>query len=120
MKLRNPQRFPGPTNPLSGRGHHRSLSRCFRPKSIPTTTPSRDLRLEVTDQSSSPFLQGFPNDSCTRGSIRKPLPLSESVSPNGQSTKHLTQHDCNRIAMLLKTRPRKRLGYPTPEECYAR
>jgi IS30 family transposase len=33
---------------------------------------------------------------------------------------HLTQHDCNRIATTLNRRPRKRLGYRTPEECYAR
>ncbi len=31
---------------------------------------------------------------------------------------HLTQHDCNRIVTQLNTRPRKRLGYRTPEECY--
>jgi len=28
--------------------------------------------------------------------------------------------DCHRIAAKLNTRPRKRLGYRTPEECYAR
>ena len=33
---------------------------------------------------------------------------------------HLTQHDCNRIAGQLNHRPRKRLSYRTPEECYAR
>ncbi len=33
---------------------------------------------------------------------------------------HLTQHDCNRIAAKLNRRPRKRLGFRTPEECYAR
>ncbi len=55
-----------------------------------------------------------------KGSIRRPPPLLESVSPKGQSMKHLTQHDCNRIATKLNNRPRKRLGYLTPEECYAR
>jgi len=30
----------------------------------------------------------------------------------------LMQHDCNRIARTLNRRPRKRLGYRTPEECY--
>ncbi len=40
--------------------------------------------------------------------------------PKGQSMKHLTQHDCNAIARQLNTRPRKRLGYRTPEECCAR
>jgi transposase, IS30 family len=40
--------------------------------------------------------------------------------PKRQSMAHLTQHDCNRIAAKLNRRPRKRLGYRTPEECYAR
>jgi hypothetical protein len=31
----------------------------------------------------------------------------------------LMGHDCNRIATKLNRRPRKRLGYRTPEECYA-
>jgi IS30 family transposase len=30
----------------------------------------------------------------------------------------LTQHDCTRIARALNRRPRKRLAYRTPEECY--
>jgi len=32
----------------------------------------------------------------------------------------LTQHDCDRTAAELNCRPRKRLGYRTPEECYVR
>jgi transposase, IS30 family len=30
----------------------------------------------------------------------------------------LTQAACTRIATKLNRRPRKRLGYRTPEECY--
>jgi transposase, IS30 family len=30
----------------------------------------------------------------------------------------LTQHQCNAIAMQLNTRPRKRLGFRTPLECF--
>ena len=33
---------------------------------------------------------------------------------------HLTHQHCNRIATKLNQRPRKRLGYQTPEECYVR
>ncbi len=40
--------------------------------------------------------------------------------PKQLSMAHLTQHDCNRIATQRNTRPRKRLGYRTPEECNAR
>jgi IS30 family transposase len=31
----------------------------------------------------------------------------------------ITQTDCDVIAARLNSRPRKRLGYRTPEECYA-
>ncbi len=31
----------------------------------------------------------------------------------------LTQRDCTRIARQLNRRPRKRLGFRTPEDCYA-
>ena len=47
----------------------------------------------------------------TNGLIRQYLPKRTSME-------HLTQHDCNRIAKRLNCRPRKRLGYRTPEECY--
>jgi IS30 family transposase len=30
----------------------------------------------------------------------------------------ITQCDCTRIARKLNQRPRKRLGFRTPEECY--
>ena len=46
--------------------------------------------------------------------------LIRQYLPKGQSMARLTQHDCNAIARQLNTRPRKRLGYRTPEECYAR
>ena len=49
----------------------------------------------------------------TNGLIRQYLPKKQSMA-------HLTQHDCNRIATQLNNRPRKRLGYRTPEECYGR
>lgn len=36
----------------------------------------------------------------------------------GTPMAHLTQRDCTWIANRLNTRPRKRLGWLTPEECY--
>ena len=47
----------------------------------------------------------------TNGLIRQYLPKRVSMA-------HLTQQHCNRIATKLNRRPRKRLGYRTPEECY--
>ena len=49
----------------------------------------------------------------TNGLIRQYLPKRQSMAP-------LTQHGCNHIAQQLNRRPRKRLGFRTPEECYAR
>jgi len=49
----------------------------------------------------------------TNGLLRQYLPKRRSMAS-------LTQDDCDRIAGTLNRRPRKRLGYRTPEECYAR
>jgi len=48
----------------------------------------------------------------TNGLIRQYLPKRTSMA-------HITQRDCDAIAAKLNSRPRKRLGYRTPEECYA-
>ena len=48
----------------------------------------------------------------TNGLIRQYLPKRKSMAGH-------TQRDCAEIARKLNTRPRKRLGYLTPEECYA-
>jgi transposase, IS30 family len=47
----------------------------------------------------------------TNGLLRQFLPKRASLA-------HLTQPDCNRIPRQLNRRPRKRLGFRTPEECY--
>ena len=54
-----------------------------------------------------------------RGTNENTNALIRQYLPKRQSMAHLTQHDCNRIAAKLNRRPRKRLGYRTPEECYA-
>jgi transposase, IS30 family len=48
----------------------------------------------------------------TNGLVRQLLPADRDLA-------RLTQRDCNRIARQLNRRPRKRLGFRTPEECYA-
>jgi IS30 family transposase len=47
----------------------------------------------------------------TNGFIRQYL-------PKRTSTAHVTQHECNRIARKLNTRPRRREKYLTLEECF--
>ncbi len=45
------------------------------------------------------------------GLYPKRVVMSESMA-------HLSQADCTRIATKFNRRPRKRLAYRTPEECY--
>lgn len=59
-----------------------------------------------------------PYHSWERGTNENTNGLLRQYLPKGQSMAHLTQHDCQRIARQLNQRPRKRLGYRTPEECY--
>ena len=64
------------------------------------------------------FYFATPHHAWERGSNENTNGLVRQYLPKGQSMAHLTQHACNRIAAKLNRRPRKRLGYRTPEECY--
>ncbi len=44
--------------------------------------------------------------------------LSMSNGASRSSMAQVTQADCDAVAAKLNSRPRKRLGYRTPEECY--
>lgn len=67
----------------------------------------------------SRFYFATPHHAWERGTNENTNGLIRQYLPKRQSMAHLTQHDCNRIAAHLNRRPRKRLGYRTPEECYA-
>ena len=64
------------------------------------------------------FYFATPYHSWERGSNENLNGLIRQYLPKRASMAHLTQHDCNAIARKLNTRPRKRLGYRTPEECF--
>jgi IS30 family transposase len=64
------------------------------------------------------FYFATPHHSWERGTNENTNGLLRQYLPKGESMAHLTQHDCNRLARHLNRRPRKRLGYRTPEECY--
>jgi IS30 family transposase len=64
------------------------------------------------------FYFATPHHAWERGTNENTNGLLRQYLPKGQSMAHLTQHDCHRIARKLNQRPRKRLGYRTPEECY--
>ena len=60
-----------------------------------------------------------PHHSWERGSNENANGLIRQYLKRGASMEHLTQRDCQRIADQLNRRPRKRLGFKTPEEVYA-
>lgn len=60
-----------------------------------------------------------PHHSWERGSNENANGLIRQYLKKGVSMEHLTQRDCQRIADKLNRRPRKRLGFKTPEEVYA-
>jgi IS30 family transposase len=64
------------------------------------------------------FYFATPHHAWGRGTNENTNGLIRQYLPKRVSMEHLTQADCTRIATKLNRRPRKRLGYRTPEECY--
>jgi PhzF family phenazine biosynthesis protein len=64
------------------------------------------------------FYFATPYHSWERGTNENLNGLLRQYLPKGSSFAGLTQRDCDAIAHHLNTRPRKRLGYRTPEECF--
>src|SRR3989442_326574 len=66
------------------------------------------------------FYFATPHPAWERGTNENTNGLLRQYLPKRRSMARLTQDDCHRIAAKLNHRPRKRLGYRTPEESYAR
>jgi len=64
--------------------------------------------------------QATPHHSWERGTNENTNGLIRQYLPKRTSMAHVTQEHCDAIAARLNSRSRKRLGYRTPEECYAR
>ena len=64
------------------------------------------------------FYFARPYHSWERGSSENANGLIRQYLPKGVSMAGLNQRQCNAIAHKLNTRPRKRLGFRTPLECY--
>ena len=64
------------------------------------------------------FYFATPHHSWERGTNENTNGLIRQYLPKRTSMAHVTQADCDAIAAKLNARPRKRLGYRTPEECY--
>lgn len=64
------------------------------------------------------FFFAAPHHSWERGTNENTNGLIRQYAPKRTSLAPLTQADCDRIAHKLNNRPRKRLGFRTPAECY--
>jgi IS30 family transposase len=64
------------------------------------------------------FYFATPHHSWERGTNENTNGLIRQYLPKRTSLAKVTQADCDRIAEQLNSRPRKRLGYKTPKECY--
>jgi transposase, IS30 family len=64
------------------------------------------------------FYFARPYHSWERGSNENANGLIRQYLPKGSSMAGLSQPQCNAIARKLNTRPRKRLGFRTPLECF--
>ena len=66
----------------------------------------------------SKFYFATPYHSWERGTSENTNGLIRQYLPKRQSMARVTQRHCSRIAQTLNNRPRKRLGFRTPKECY--
>jgi IS30 family transposase len=72
----------------------------------------------IEERTGAVFYFARPYHSWERGSSENANGLVRQYLPKGQNMSGLSQHQCNAIARKLNTRPRKRLGFRTPKECY--
>ncbi len=64
------------------------------------------------------FYFATPYHSWERGTNENLNGLLRQYFPKRSNLAGLTQRQCDAVAQRLNTRPRKRLGYRTPEECF--
>ena len=88
------------------------------PRSPPTTAPSSTPTPTIEAATGVVFYFATPHHSWERGTNENTNGLIRQYLPKRTSLAHVTQEECDEIAAKLNARPRKRLGYKTPEECY--
>jgi IS30 family transposase len=98
----------------------------IRAQHRPVRTITADNGSELTgyrlieQRTGTRFYFATPYHAWERGTNENTNGLIREFLPKGQSMARLTQRDCTRIARQLNRRPRKRLGFRTPEDCYDR
>lgn len=93
-----------------------------QPRAVRTITADNGVEISgyraIERRTGSRFFFATPYHAWERGTNENTNGLIRQYLPKGQSMAGLTQKDCAYIARQLNQRPRKRLGYRTPEECY--
>ncbi len=116
--------FIGKLSDRSKRGMSRQLRMLIRRAPSQFQTITSDNGTEFHDYASVEAATGVkfyfatPYHSWERGSNENFNGLLRQYLPKRTSQAGITQRDCDAIAKKLNTRPRKRLGYRTPEECF--
>ena len=102
----------------------RFVVRLIKTAARPTHTITADNGTEfhgygaIEAETGSKFYFAAPYHSWERGTSENTNGLIRQYLPKRTSMAHITQHACNRIAHKLNNRPRKRLGFLTPKDCY--
>ena len=95
-----------------------------QPRTVRTITADNGTEFHgystIEKATSTRFYFANPYHSWERGTNENTNGLIRQYVPKGESMEHLSQHQCNAIARQLNQRPRKRLDFQTPEECYVR
>lgn len=74
--------------------------------------------MRIKRRTGAVFYFARPYHSWERGSNENANGLLRQYLPKGESMAGLSQQQCDAIARKLNTRPRKRLGFRTPLECF--
>jgi IS30 family transposase len=72
----------------------------------------------IEDLTGATVFFATPHHSWERGTSENTNGLIRQYLPKRKSMADLTQADCDRIAEKINNRPRRRLDYRTPRECY--
>jgi transposase, IS30 family len=111
-----------------GRHCARDATRCItgliqaHPGRVSTITADNGTEFhsyrEIEEATGTTFYFATPHHSWERGTNENTNGLVRQYLPKKTSFAHITQEHLDQIAAKLNARPRKRLGYQTPEECY--
>ena len=104
----------------------RRATQLIRAQRRPVRTITADNGTEFHDyptieaRTGTCFYFATPHHAWERGTNENTNGLLRQYVPKGTSLEHLTQRQAAQLARTLNRRPRKRLDFRTPEECYER